>query len=149
MGGDEKAKNQSYVYIQCKDYAWIPATLEHTEGGKGHVTVPVYEDEFSIVCDGGASAKSTRKEVVDLKKYMNKVLPLQNVTAKGDLIEYPDMVEIPFLHEVRNNYDGDVEVYDCVHYCIAWLASQKTLRFWVWIVSFGYCGRSRVVNSFL
>ena len=96
----DKAKNHTYVYIMDKEYAWIPATLLNTEGGKAHVEVPQYSDEQSIICDGGASAKSKSKQTVTLAKYPNKVLPLQNVTAKGDLIEYPDMVEIPFLHEV-------------------------------------------------
>ena len=100
MTGDSKAKNHSFVYIHSKDYAWIPATLLNTEGGKAHVEVPHYADEQAIICDGGASATKKTKETVDLKKYPNNNLPLQNVTAKGDLIEYPDMVDIPFLHEV-------------------------------------------------
>ncbi|CAB9497471.1 Unconventional myosin [Seminavis robusta] len=101
MGGDDetKGKNHAFVYIASKDYAWIPATLLDTDKGKAHVEVPHYKDEQSIVCDGGASASKKTKEWVDLKKYPNKVLPLQNVTGGGQLIEYPDMVDIPFLHE--------------------------------------------------
>lgn len=98
-----KTKNHSYVYILDKEFGWIPATLLNTAGGKAEVEVPRYANEQAIVCDGGASAKSKAKQTVTLSKYPNKVLPLQNVTAKGDLIEYPDMVEIPFLHEVSTS----------------------------------------------
>ena len=111
MGGDDKVKNHSFVYITSKDYGWIPATLLNSEGGKAHVETPHYADEQSIICDGGASATKKTKEWVDLKNYPNKVLPLQNVTSGGVLIEYPDMVDIPFLHEVRS-------AKQCVLYCI-------------------------------
>ena len=95
MGGN------SFVYILNKDYAWIPATLKETKGGKATCDVPQYADEQSICSDGGRKAKSTKQEVVDLKHYTANVLPLQNVDANGDLIEFPDMVELPYLHEVR------------------------------------------------
>lgn len=95
-------KNHSFVYVESKDYAWVPATLINTQGNKAHVEIPDYPNEQSIICDGGKSAKSKKEEWVDLKKYPNNVLPLQNVSAQGDLIEFPDMVEIPFLHEVRH-----------------------------------------------
>lgn len=62
--------------------------------------VPHYKDEQAIVCDGGITATKKTKTTVTLSKYPNNVLPLQNVTGKGELIEYPDMVDIPFLHEV-------------------------------------------------
>jgi hypothetical protein len=75
MGGE--TKNHSYVYIMDKDYAWVPATLLSTEGGKATVEVPEYADEQSIVCDGGASAKSKKTQTITLSKYPNKVLPLQ------------------------------------------------------------------------
>jgi len=98
--GKDGAKSHTYVYVTSKDYAWIPATLLDADSGKAHVEIPQYADEQSIICDGGATAKTTKKEWVVLKDYPNSNLPLQNVTAKGDLIEYPDMVDIPFLHEV-------------------------------------------------
>ena len=94
-------KNHSYVYVESKDFAWVPATLINTEGQKAHVEIPQYPDEQSIVCDGGKNATGKKEEWINLSKYPSKVLPLQNVSAQGDLIEYPDMVEIPFLHEVR------------------------------------------------
>lgn len=100
MGGDDK-KSSSYVYIVHKEYGWHPATLEKIDGTKGHVSVPEYPDEQSIKSDGGRGAKKHNSMTVDLKKYPGGVLPLQNVDKNGNLIEFPDMVELPFLHEVR------------------------------------------------
>ena len=95
MGGN------SYVYILHKEYAWHPATLIKTEGKKAHVSVPQYPDEQAIASDGGRAAGGKHADqVVDLKYYTAGVLPLQNVDANGDLIEFPDMVELPYLHEV-------------------------------------------------
>lgn len=98
--GSGDKKSASFVYILNKDYAWHPATLEKTEGTKAHVSVPQYPDEKSIASDGGRAAKKRENQVVDLKHYPNQVLPLQNVDSNGDLIEFPDMVELPYLHEV-------------------------------------------------
>ena len=95
-----KVKSHSFVYVAHKEYAWIPATLHDADNGKAHVEIPQYKDEQSIICDGGASAKTTKKQWINLKDYPNNNLPLQNVTSGGELIEYPDMVDIPFLHEV-------------------------------------------------
>jgi len=95
MGGS------SFVYILSKEFAWHPATLTKTEGKKAHVKVPIYADEKSICSDGGRGAKKSEDQVIDLKHYTANVLPLQNVDANGDLIMFPDMVELPYLHEVR------------------------------------------------
>lgn len=101
--GKDKVKNHSFVYVTSKEHAWIPATLHDADNGKAHVEIPQYPDEQSIICDGGASTKKTKKEWVSLKDYPNNNLPLQNVTSGGQLIEYPDMVDIPFLHEVSGD----------------------------------------------
>ena len=95
MGG------QPYVYILHKEYAWHPAQLLKTEGKKATVKVPIYPNEKAIISDGGRGAKKSEEQVVDLKHYNANVLPLQNVDSNGDLIEFPDMVELPYLHEVR------------------------------------------------
>jgi hypothetical protein len=68
--------------------------LISSEGGKATVTVPQYKDEQSIGI-GSEPAKGEEK-VVNLKDYPSKVLPLQN----GDG-EWADMVQLPYLHEVR------------------------------------------------
>lgn len=93
-------KKDTLVYIKDPEYAWIPATLEKTEGEKAHVTVPQYKDEQSIQSDGGRNAKGKVDDVVELKNYHHKVLPLQNVDGNGNLVEYADMVQLPYLHEV-------------------------------------------------
>lgn len=94
MGGN------SFVYILHKEFAWHPATMTHIDGKKAKVTVPQYPDEQSIASDGGRGAKKSEEQTVDLKYYTAGVLPLQNVDSNGDLIEFPDMVELPYLHEV-------------------------------------------------
>jgi hypothetical protein len=35
-----------------------------------------------------------------LSDYNKGVLPMQNVNAQGELRAFPDMVNLPFLHEV-------------------------------------------------
>ena len=104
MGGN------AFVYIHHKEYAWHPATLTKTEGDKAHVKVPIYADEQAIVSDGGRAAKKHEEQVVKLKDYPANVLPLQNVDANGDLIEFPDMVELPYLHEVSNKENTIVKI---------------------------------------
>ena len=56
-----------------------------------------------MICDGGRSAKGEEERVVKLKDYPAKVLPLQNVDGNGNMPEYADMVELPYLHEVRQD----------------------------------------------
>ena len=91
-----------YVYILHKEYAWHPATLIENQGKKAKVSVPIYDDEQSIVSDGGKGAKKKEEQMVDLKHYTAGVLPLQNVDSNGNLIEFPDMVDLPYLHEVSS-----------------------------------------------
>ena len=98
-GGDE---GTSYVFIRDPEYAWIPCTRIGGDAKKARVRVPQYSDEQSIICDGGASAKGEEEEEVLLKDYNKGVLPMQNVDGGGNLKCYPDMVELPFLHEVRS-----------------------------------------------
>jgi len=95
-------KKDTLVYIKHPKYSWVPAKLDRQEGDKAYVTVPQYKDQQSIVSDGGKSAKKSIEEVVDLNNYPHKVLPLQNVDANGNLTEFPDMVQLSYLHEVRS-----------------------------------------------
>jgi hypothetical protein len=94
-------EKKSYIYIKDPEFAWIPATLEKSEGDKAYVSVPQYKDEQSISSDGGRRATSTAEDVISLKDYPHKVLPLQNVDANGNLLVFSDMVKLPYLHEVR------------------------------------------------
>lgn len=95
-----KEKKDTLVYIKHPEYAWIPAKLDKSEGDKAYVSVPQYKDQQSIQSDGGKGAKKSIEEVVNLKDYPHKVLPLQNVDSNGNLVEHPDMVQLAYLHEV-------------------------------------------------
>ena len=53
-----------------------------------------------MVCDGGRAAKKGEQKMINLKDYAHGVLPLQNVDANGNLVEFADMVKLPYLHEV-------------------------------------------------
>ena len=96
----KKEKQTTYCYVKDREFAWVPAVLEKTQGHKAYVTDPQYKNEQSITNDGGRGAKSHEEEVVDLRKYPAKVLPLANVDANGTLLEFSDMVQLPYLHEV-------------------------------------------------
>jgi hypothetical protein len=95
----------NHVYIHDDKYAWIPARVERTsdDGSTADVVIPEYKDERSIQSDGGRRAKRFRKETINLSDYPNKALPLQNVDERGNLKEVGDMVDLSFLHEVRQN----------------------------------------------
>jgi hypothetical protein len=93
-------EKKSWVYIKSKEHAWVPAIQTSTDGKKAHVQVPQYPDEQSMDSDGGRAAKKSVEEVVDVTGYVGNVLPLQNVDGSGQLVVFPDMVELPYLHEV-------------------------------------------------
>jgi len=95
-----KKEGTTLCYVKDKDYAWLPATLDKTEGDKAHVTIPQYKDEQSIMSDGGRNATGSVQKVINLKDYQHGVLPLQNVDKNGNLTEHADMVKLPYLHEV-------------------------------------------------
>jgi hypothetical protein len=111
-------KTSKHVYIHSKDHSWIPArVLEYSDAGVGNggvggnanaganavgclVSIPCYKEEQFIASDGGRAALRFEKQTISLKDYPNQALPLQNVTEEGRLKEVPDMVDLPFLHEV-------------------------------------------------
>jgi hypothetical protein len=98
-GGDASTSN--HCYIMDKDLAWIPACLLDQKGDVATVKIPTYPDEGSILNDGGKGATSWREEKIKLKGYAGGGLPIANVDGEGMLIEKEDMVDLPFLHEVR------------------------------------------------
>lgn len=104
-GGDKK----SFVYIKHREFAWVPAIQTNTDGKKATVSVPQYRDEQAIDSDGGRAAKKSVEETVDLKHYTSGVLPLQNVDGSGQLLVFPDMVELPYLHEV-SRVESEIKV---------------------------------------
>lgn len=100
-GGGGAGATSNNVYIMDKKYAWVPARLVESQGDKAVVSVPAYEDESKILSDGGKGAKSWKEDKVSLKHYPGKTLPLQNVDKAGMLTMVEDMVDLPYLHEVR------------------------------------------------
>lgn len=99
MGKGEK--KDTFVYVHDKQFAWIPGTLVSSSGDKAVVSCPKYASEQAICSDGGKTAKGVEERTINLKDYPHKVLPLQNVNGSGNLEAFPDMVQLPYLHEVR------------------------------------------------
>ena len=95
-----KGGKGAFVFLKDPEYAWIPAKLIRSSGNVADVEIPEYADEQSTICDGGRSAKKMIDAEVDLSDYNLGVLPMQNVDEGGRMKVYPDMVELPFLHEV-------------------------------------------------
>ena len=93
-------QKSAYVFVRDPEYAWIPAIKESTTDKTAVVRIPQYASEQATVCDGGATAQGWEEEEVPLKEYNRGVLPMQNVDQNGFLKSYPDMVNLPFLHEV-------------------------------------------------
>jgi hypothetical protein len=108
MAKKEKAgsgdSTSNHCYIMDKALAWIPACMISQEGDIANVKIPTYPDEASIINDNGKGATSWREEKIKLKGYAGGGLPIANVDADGLLIEKEDMVDLPFLHEVRKGH---------------------------------------------
>lgn len=103
MGGGSGPQT-SFVFIRDPEFAWIPCTKVSADSSKALVKIPQYPNEQAILCDGGAGAKNYEEEQVLLKDYNRGVLPMQNVDGSGMLRPFADMVELPFLHEVRTHW---------------------------------------------
>lgn len=95
-------RKSAYVFIRDPEYAWIPVIKESSTDKTAVVRIPQYASEQGTICDAGASAQGWEEEEVPLKEYNRGVLPMQNVDQNGFLKTYPDMVNLPFLHEVCN-----------------------------------------------
>lgn len=102
MGGEQ---SESFVFIRHPELAWVPAVKLGGDDKKAKVKVPQYPSEQAHICDGGASAKGWQEKEVPLKDYNRGVLPMQNVSPSGMLKSYPDMVNLPFLHEAGLLYN--------------------------------------------
>jgi len=100
-----KGGKSAFVFLKDPEYAWIPAKLIRSSGNVADVEIPEYADEQSTICDGGRSAKKMIDAEVDLSDYNLGVLPMQNVDEGGRMKVYPDMVELPFLHEAAILYN--------------------------------------------
>lgn len=63
-------------------------------------------------CDGGRAAKKGEQVYISMKDYPFGVLPLANVDVNGNLVEFADMVKLPYLHEVSSRYTSSA--------CVCW-----------------------------
>ena len=112
--GEEKKESSSHggataahhVYIiQNLNHGLVPARLIALNKDKQEATVAVdeYQDENVMLTSTGGSDKdivASNSLVVELSDYDGGVLPLQNTSEWGDLLDYEDMVDLPYLHEV-------------------------------------------------
>jgi hypothetical protein len=93
------------VYLKSENHTWVPALqLKLNDNGKAVVSVPKFNNGEKDMMNCAKASKSfpyNDNQIVDLKDYPNGVLPVQNVDANGNLEEYKDMVDLPFMHEVR------------------------------------------------
>jgi hypothetical protein len=103
----------NHVYVLNDEYAWVPARWLETAADGLRATVSVassYPNEQAIGNPSTTTTKSNHRttlQTVSLNDYPNQALPLQNVDEEGRLRTVQDMVDLPFLHEVR-----------CIYICI-------------------------------
>ena len=101
--GDEDEK-LSYVYLRSNDNSWVPAKQLKVDGDKAKVARAIFKNEQEMLsCAREGKQKYADNELIDLNEYPNKVLPMQNVDVNGNLEDYKDMVELPFMHEVSSD----------------------------------------------
>lgn len=94
-------KTANHVYLLDPVDSWIPCqVVERKSSKKMVVSIPEYRNQQGIRCDGGRSALRKKNKTIDLTKYCNQALPLQNVDEEGRLKQVEDMVDLPYLHEV-------------------------------------------------
>lgn len=104
---DGSSEPMPYVYITSEDHAWVPARVIHSDGNKATVVVQKYKNEPEMLVNTEKiSGLSIREKTVDLREYPNGVLPMQNTDDRGKLGYYEDMVNLPYLHEVRRDKDS-------------------------------------------
>jgi hypothetical protein len=92
--------------------------------------VPKAQDEKDILYCAKPSPKFKYhdNQVIELKDYPDKVLPMQNVDSSGMVEDYKDMADLPFLHEVRMVLD-DMMVVVVVVVCFVGRKPPLTLPF--------------------
>lgn len=95
------AGTSNHVYVHSQDHSWVPARVVEYQEGAVVVSIPRFKNQDLICSSGGSSSSTSDSETIQLKHYTNQQLPLQNVNENGVLAEVEDMVDLPFLHEVR------------------------------------------------
>lgn len=104
MAGENDTPTQAelmtshHVYVKSKEYSWLPARLVEVNDTEATVQLFEHQNEQEI---GYGRRQKTSHHVVKLDDYPNRALPLQNTNADGVLQQVQDMVDLPFLHEVR------------------------------------------------
>jgi hypothetical protein len=93
----------THVYLRSNEHEWIPALQLKSVDGKATVAVPRFNNERDMLNCAKASKhfKYHDNQTVNLNDYVNNVLPMANVDSSGNPEEYKDMVNLPFMHEVR------------------------------------------------
>jgi hypothetical protein len=99
--------SDNFVYVLSKEHSWVPAKLLEQDKVKATVSIPQFSSEQEIVSGQSTIVKSFVQQVVELKNYPNKSLPLQNVNETGEFKPVKDMVDVMFLHEVRKQRKKD------------------------------------------
>lgn len=93
-----------YVYVRSQEHGWVPGRLLTSDNKSATVVVQKYKDENEMLLNTPKTTGITvRQETVALKDYENGVLPMQNVDDRGKIGDHEDMVNLPYLHEVRYN----------------------------------------------
>lgn len=102
----EEAPKITPVYLKSVDNTWIPALQLKVHNDKATVSVPKFKSGEKDMINCAKESKAfpyNDNQIIDLKDYPNGLLPMQNVDSNGNLEEYKDMVDLPFMHEVRSN----------------------------------------------
>ena len=108
MFGNKKKEEPKVtpVYIQSKDSVWVPALQLKSHNGRATVSVPKFKNERDMLnCAKASRTLKYETQVVDLKDYENGVLPMQNVDSNGNVEDYKDMVDLPFMNEAAILYN--------------------------------------------
>jgi hypothetical protein len=90
------------VYLKSAEHGWIPALQLKTYHGKAKVAVPrIVQENDLLHCSDSSQKLRFDNHEIDLADYKDGMLPMQNVDHHGNVEDYKDMVDLPFMHEVR------------------------------------------------
>eukprot|EP00980_Cylindrotheca_fusiformis_P010369 scaffold2306_cov132-Cylindrotheca_fusiformis.AAC.4 len=132
-------KTANHVYIVDSANSWIPCqVVERSSTTEVVVSIPEYKDQQSIKCDGGRSSRRKRSKTVDLSKYPNQALPLQNVDEEGRLQQAAILYNLKDRHTKSLPYTrtGDIVLavnpYQWIHELYSWERRQMYAQAMVW-----------------
>ncbi|CAJ1968786.1 unnamed protein product [Cylindrotheca closterium] len=144
-------KTANHAYVLDPIDSWIPCqVVERKTSTEVVVSIPQYRNQQAIKCDGGRSALRKKNKIIDVSKYSNQALPLQNVDEDGRLKQVEDMVDLPYLHEAAILYNlkerhikslpytrtGDIVLacnpYQWFHDLYSWKQHQQYAHVLVW-----------------